>query len=80
MSGTPREQALRLLSLLFPHDVAASFYRQFGDIVAAARAQLSPELIKRQPAAMDAWHRTGVGNRQREINAPCSSPPEQKTS
>jgi pimeloyl-ACP methyl ester carboxylesterase len=69
-SGTPHEQARRLLSLLFPRDVAESFYREFGDIVAAARERLSPELIKRQAAAMDAWHRTGVGNRLREIRAP----------
>ena len=37
-SGTPNEQARRLLFLLFPNDVAESFYRRFGDIVAAARA------------------------------------------
>ncbi len=42
MSGTPHEQARRLLSLLFPSDVAESIYREFGDIVAAARVQLSP--------------------------------------
>src|SRR5437773_6718662 len=41
MSGTPREQARRLLFLLFPSDLAESVYRQFGDIVAAARARLS---------------------------------------
>jgi pimeloyl-ACP methyl ester carboxylesterase len=70
MSGTPHEQARRLLSLLFPSDVAESIYREFGDIVAAARAQLSPDLVNRQAAAMDAWHRTGVGNRLREINVP----------
>jgi pimeloyl-ACP methyl ester carboxylesterase len=69
-SGTPHEQARRLLSLLFPSDVADSFYRKFGDIVAAARARLSPDLINRQAAAMDAWHRNGVGNCLREINAP----------
>jgi pimeloyl-ACP methyl ester carboxylesterase len=69
MSGTPHEQALRLLSLLFPSDVAESFYRQFGDIVAAARAQLSPGLIKRQAAAMDAWHRRGIADRLRQIKA-----------
>jgi pimeloyl-ACP methyl ester carboxylesterase len=40
LSGTPNEQAWRLLFLLFPKDVAESFYREFGDIVAAARAQL----------------------------------------
>lgn len=70
MSGTPHEQARRLLSLLFPSDFAESIYREFGDVVAAARAQLSPDLVNRQIAAMDAWHRTGVGNRLREINAP----------
>jgi hypothetical protein len=47
--------------LLFPNDIAESVYRQFGDVVAAARAQLSPDLIKRQAAAIDAWHRTGIG-------------------
>ncbi len=41
MSGTPHEQAQRLLSLVFPSDVAESIYRQFGDIVAAARAAIS---------------------------------------
>jgi pimeloyl-ACP methyl ester carboxylesterase len=70
MSGTPHEQARRLLSLVFPSDVAESIYREFGDIVAAARAQLSPDLVNRQVAAMDAWHRTGIGNRLREINVP----------
>ena len=70
MSGTPHEQARRLLSLLFPSDVAESFYREYGDMVAAARAQLSPDLVNRQVAAMDAWHRNGVGGRLREIIAP----------
>jgi pimeloyl-ACP methyl ester carboxylesterase len=70
MSGTPHEQARRLLSLVFPSDVAESIYREFGDIVAAARAQLSPDLVNRQVAAMDAWHRTDIGNWVREINVP----------
>ena len=70
MSGTPHEQARRLLSLLFPSDVAESFYREFGDIVAAARARLSPDLVKRQAAAMDGWHRNGVGDGLRKITAP----------
>ena len=69
-SGTPNEQARRLLSLLFPKDVAESFYRRFGDIVAAARAQLSVELLNRQAAAMDAWHRSGVPSQLREIHVP----------
>jgi pimeloyl-ACP methyl ester carboxylesterase len=69
-SGTPREQARRLLSLLFPSVLADSIYDQYGDIVAAARAQLPPDLVHRQAAAMDAWHRIGIGNRLREINVP----------
>ena len=51
-SGTPDEQARRLFFLLFPTDVAEPFHRQFGGIVAAARAQLSAELLNRQAAAM----------------------------
>jgi pimeloyl-ACP methyl ester carboxylesterase len=70
MSGTPHEQARRLLSLLFPGDVAESVYREFGDVVAAARAQLSPVLVNRQAAAIEAWHRSGISNQLREINAP----------
>ena len=70
MSGTAHEQAQRLLSLLFPTAVAESLYREFGDIVAAARARLSIDLVNRQVAAMDAWHRGGVGNRLREMNLP----------
>src|SRR4029077_12270381 len=45
MSGTPHEQARRLLSLVFPSAIAESIYREFGDIVEAARARLSPALF-----------------------------------
>ena len=69
-SGTPNEQARRLFFLLFPTEVAESFYRRLGDIVAAARAQLPAELLNRQAAAMDAWHRNGVANQLREIRVP----------
>jgi pimeloyl-ACP methyl ester carboxylesterase len=69
-SGTPREQARRLLSLLFPGALADSIYDQYGDIVAAARAQLSPDLVQRQAAAMDAWHRDGTGRRLQQLRAP----------
>jgi pimeloyl-ACP methyl ester carboxylesterase len=69
-SGTPHEQARRLLSLLFPNGVVESFYRELVDIVATARAQLSPELLKRQAAAMDAWHRNGITDRLRRIGVP----------
>ena len=69
-SGTPNEQARRMLFLLFPADVAESFYRQFGDIVAAARARLSVEILNRQAVAMDAWHRNGMTSKLRELRVP----------
>jgi pimeloyl-ACP methyl ester carboxylesterase len=69
-SGGPKEQARRLFFLLFPQNVAESFYPQFGDIVAAARAQLSVELLNRQAAAMDVWHRNGLTNQLRDIRVP----------
>jgi pimeloyl-ACP methyl ester carboxylesterase len=69
-SGTPNEQARRLLFLLFPNDVAETFYRQFGNIVATARARLSVDVLNRQAAAVDAWHRKGLVEQLREINAP----------
>ena len=69
-SGTPNEQARRLLFLLFPNDVAESFHREFGDIVAAARARLSAELLNRQAAAMAAWHRNGLTSQLRKIRVP----------
>lgn len=70
MSGTPHEQARRLLSLLFPSALAGSIYREFGDIVAAARAQLSPDLVNRHAAAMDAWHHPGIVNGLRDLSVP----------
>ena len=69
-SGTPNEQARRLLFLLFPNDVAESFYRRFGGLVGGARAQLSPELLNRQAAAMDAWHQHGLTSKLRDIRVP----------
>lgn len=54
-SGTPREQASRLISLLFPPDVAPSVDEQFGDIVAAARATLSPQALAAQERVLAAW-------------------------
>ncbi len=56
-SGAPREQATRLISLLFPPELAAEIDRQFGKVVADARAGLSPATLRAQEAAMEAWHR-----------------------
>ena len=39
-------------------------------VVAAARAKLSPNLVDRQTAAMDAWHRDGACDRLRELRVP----------
>ncbi len=56
-SGSPREQASRLISLLFPPLQAEQVDREFGELVAAARADLSPALLAAQVGAMEAWHR-----------------------
>lgn len=56
-SGATREQATRLISLLFPPPLAAQIDRDFGEIVAKARASLSPKTLRAQEAAMEAWHR-----------------------
>lgn len=63
-SGTPREQATRLISLLFPPELALEIDHQFGELVAAARAGLSPSVLRAQEAAMEAWHRDGQPQRR----------------
>jgi 3-oxoadipate enol-lactonase len=55
-SGTPREQATRLLSLLFPPDHAAEADARFGDLVATARAALPERVLFMQEEALVAWH------------------------
>lgn len=57
--GSPGEQATRLLSVIFPPPVAAEIDRDFGEVVAAARARLSPEVLSAQEAAIVAWHAEG---------------------
>lgn len=54
--GTPREQASRLISLLFPPGVAEPIDAEFGDLVAVAREQLSGETLSAQEEAMRGWH------------------------
>jgi len=60
-TGTPRDQATRLLHLLFPPDVARSVDRLFGEDVAEARAALSPEALAAQQRAITAWHAVDPG-------------------
>lgn len=55
-SGTPREQASRLIELLFPPALVPAVDEAFGDLIAAARATLSPEALLAQERAMAAWH------------------------
>jgi pimeloyl-ACP methyl ester carboxylesterase len=61
-SGTPRERAARLISLLFPPELAIEIDRRFGEVVAAGQAQLSSRTLRSQEAAMQAWHRTEQGH------------------
>jgi pimeloyl-ACP methyl ester carboxylesterase len=60
-SGTPREQSSRLIALLFPSPLAAEIDRQFGELVAAAREQLSAAALSAQEAAMASWHSNDPG-------------------
>jgi 3-oxoadipate enol-lactonase len=55
-SGTPREQATRLLALLFPPDRAADVDERFGDLVAAGRAALPESVLFMQEEALVEWH------------------------
>ena len=56
-SGTPRDQASRLISLLFPPAPAAEIDRRFGEVVAAARARLDLAALSAQERALDEWER-----------------------
>jgi 3-oxoadipate enol-lactonase len=55
-TGSFRQQATRMLSLLFPRDVAVDVDRQFGNLVANARASLSTDALTAQERAIDEWH------------------------
>ena len=60
-SGSPRQQATRMLSVLFPAGVAVEIDRQFGELVAEARAALAPLVLTAQERAIDGWHATVSG-------------------
>jgi pimeloyl-ACP methyl ester carboxylesterase len=55
-SGTFREQATRLIELLFPPPIAPMIDQAFGDIMAEARATLSIDALHAQERAMAVWH------------------------
>ncbi len=60
-SGSPREQASRLIGLLFPPALAPAIDAEFGELVAAGRAALPAATLDAQEAAMVGWHRDGGG-------------------
>ncbi len=68
-SGSPREQASRLIALLFPAGVAAEIDARFGDLVAEARAALAPQTLVAQEQAMAAWHYQPAASRLASIGA-----------
>ncbi len=69
-TGTPREQASRLISLLFPPERAVEVEAKVGDIVADARAAFPVQVAEAQWDAMEAWEADGVGDRLGEISCP----------
>ncbi len=68
--GTPREQATRILSLLFPPELASAIDAEFGELVAQARAALSPAALDAQEGAIGVWHAEPAGDRLAAITAP----------
>lgn len=55
-TGSPEEQADRLIDLLFPNEFAEQVKSVAGELVAAARSRLDPEVLTDQELAMRAWY------------------------
>ncbi len=62
-SGTPREQATRLISLLFEPERARQIDAEFGETVASARAAFPVEIAQQQWRAIEAWSENGIASR-----------------
>ena len=69
-SGSPREQATRMINLLFPPGVAEQIDAEFGEIVAAARAQLSPDVLEAQGRVLTRWHTDDAERRIAALRMP----------
>jgi len=54
-SGTPRERASRMISVVFPPQVAPDFDREFGELAAASQAALDPAALAAEERAMAEW-------------------------
>jgi len=59
-TGSAREQASRLIPLLFPPALAPEIDHQFGELIAEGRAAMAPDALAGQERAMAAWHEHGV--------------------
>ena len=70
LSAPPREQASRLIDLLFPPTLARGIDAEFGELVAAARGGLSPDPLRRQVAAIRGWQAGGAAGRLDQIAGP----------
>lgn len=60
-TGTDREQATRLLQVLFPPELAAELDAQVGPLVAAARAAIDHDVLRAQESAIADWHAADPG-------------------
>jgi pimeloyl-ACP methyl ester carboxylesterase len=69
-TGTPREQASRLIALLFSPERALEIDAEFGDVVAAARAELRTDVLEQQWRAVQAWARHGMADGMAAVNCP----------
>ncbi len=72
LSGTPREQASRLIPLLFPAPLVTAIDDAFGDLMAEARAELSHPAAEAQATRHGrlARHRAAApGSRDRAAGA-----------
>jgi pimeloyl-ACP methyl ester carboxylesterase len=70
LSGTPREQATRLIPLLFPESLVTAIDEAFGDLMAEARAVLSHAAAQAQQRAIADWHAT-----EQPAPDPATAPP-----
>jgi pimeloyl-ACP methyl ester carboxylesterase len=68
--GSPREQATRLLGLLFPAAIATRLDQEAGEMVASARAELKDETLFAEERAIEAWHAEPAERRLGSIESP----------
>ena len=67
-SGTPEEQGMRFISVLFPPDWLQSHGERLKEIFYRPMGNISPETMAKQSMAIDAWK--GCCDRLGEINTP----------